>query len=281
MRFVSYLFRVPLGCWFVFFGLLLPPILVLRRGLLPIVVVTLLTLLGWLPGLIAALIYLYGDYINQNRFQSKYSQTKFTYRDTYAHRNPNDLDFRVKLMVLSVAVLKADERNHLKEQNFVRKYFVEKYGRVETNRIIREYNGNPKYKSLDLETATTDLRHMMDYEYRLSVLHFMFSLAQIHRGLSNVENEKIRQIATLLKISANDFERLKFTYVDQTSNSHQILGVSKGATDQEIKFAYRKLVKKYHPDRIATADPETRDKASKKFQQIQKAYEDLKVYRGL
>lgn len=248
---------------------------------MPIVVVTLLTLLGWLPGLIAALIYLYGDYINQNEFQSKYSQVKFNYRDTYSHRNPNNLDFRVKLMILSVAVLKADERNHLKERNIIRKYFVEKYGRAETNRIIREYNGNPKYKSMDFKTVTTDIRHMMDYEYRLSVLHFMFSLAQLHRGLSNVENEKIRQLATLLKISANDFERLKFTYVDQISNSHQILGVSKGATYQEIKRAYRKLVKKYHPDRIGTVDPETRDKDSKKFRQIQKAYEDLKVYRGL
>lgn len=259
-----------------FLGLLLPPILVIRRGLLPFLVVSLLTLLGWLPGLIAAVIYLYGDYINQNNYRSKYSQAKFTYRNTYSYQNQNNLDFRVKLMVLSVSVLKTDKQNHLTGQNFIRKYFVERYGIAETNRIIREYNRNPKYKSMGLETVATSIGHTMDYEYRLSVLHFIFSLAQADQVFSHVENKKIRQIATLLKISPDDFDRLKSIYIEPTFNSHQVLGVSKDATVQEVKRAYRRLAKKYHPDRLGAVDPKTRDKASKKFQQVQKAYEDLK-----
>jgi molecular chaperone DnaJ len=53
-------------------------------------------------------------------------------------------------------------------------------------------------------------------------------------------------------------------------NYYDILGVSKTATDDEIKSAYRKLAKKYHPD--LNKDNE---EAHKKFQEINEANEVL------
>ena len=52
---------------------------------------------------------------------------------------------------------------------------------------------------------------------------------------------------------------------------YKILGVSPGASDEEIKRAYRALAKKYHPDRNP-GDEE----AAKKMQQINAAYERIK-----
>ena len=52
---------------------------------------------------------------------------------------------------------------------------------------------------------------------------------------------------------------------------YKVLGVSPDATDEEIKRAYRKLAKQYHPD-LNPGDQE----AAKKMQQINAAYEQIK-----
>ena len=52
---------------------------------------------------------------------------------------------------------------------------------------------------------------------------------------------------------------------------YEVLGVSKNATDEELKKAYRKLAKKYHPD----ANPDNPKEAEAKFKEVNEAYENL------
>jgi len=52
---------------------------------------------------------------------------------------------------------------------------------------------------------------------------------------------------------------------------YQILGVPKNAAEKDIKSAYRKLAKKWHPD----ANPNNQSEAEEKFKAIQEAYEVL------
>ncbi|MBO5287160.1 MAG: molecular chaperone DnaJ [Clostridia bacterium] len=49
---------------------------------------------------------------------------------------------------------------------------------------------------------------------------------------------------------------------------YEVLGVGKGASDEEIKKAYRTLAKKYHPD----LNPDNREEAEKKIKEINEAY---------
>lgn len=56
---------------------------------------------------------------------------------------------------------------------------------------------------------------------------------------------------------------------------YEVLGVPKGANADELKSAYRRLAKKYHPDVYATAPAEEKAKAEEKFKEIQHAYDVL------
>ncbi|MFA0778209.1 MAG: hypothetical protein PVTTEEND_001923, partial [Candidatus Fervidibacter sp.] len=51
---------------------------------------------------------------------------------------------------------------------------------------------------------------------------------------------------------------------------YEILGVSRDATDKDIKQAYRRLVRQYHPD----LNPNKKE-AEERFKEIQEAYEVL------
>ncbi len=69
--------------------------------------------------------------------------------------------------------------------------------------------------------------------------------------------------------------------MDFTKDYYKILGVEKEASEKEIKLAYRKMAKKYHPD-LNRTDPN----AKKKFIAVKEAYDILadptkrKIYDG-
>mgnify|MGYP004642254293 FL=1 len=54
-------------------------------------------------------------------------------------------------------------------------------------------------------------------------------------------------------------------------NPYEVLGVSPGASDEEIKKAYRDLTRKYHPD--ANINNPLADLAEEKFKEVQEAYD--------
>ena len=57
-------------------------------------------------------------------------------------------------------------------------------------------------------------------------------------------------------------------------NPYEVLGVKPGASQEEIKSAYRKLVKQYHPDQYG--DNPLKDLAQEKLAEVNKAYDMLK-----
>ncbi|MDJ0916498.1 MAG: co-chaperone DjlA [Woeseiaceae bacterium] len=70
---------------------------------------------------------------------------------------------------------------------------------------------------------------------------------------------------------------------DQLQDAYQALGVSKDASDSEVKRAYRKLISENHPDKLAARGlPESmRAVAEERSRELNKAYDLIKESRGL
>jgi hypothetical protein len=59
-------------------------------------------------------------------------------------------------------------------------------------------------------------------------------------------------------------------------SARRVLGVRKGASENEIAAAYRKMARTYHPDKVAHRAPQDRVAAEERMKEINAAYSELK-----
>ena len=76
--------------------------------------------------------------------------------------------------------------------------------------------------------------------------------------------------------SGGSYQRNTYnTYTMDKSKYYTILGVNKGASQDEIKRAYHKLAKEHHPDRFVNSSDSEKKYHENKMKEINDAYENL------
>ena len=189
-------------------------------------------------------------------------------------------DFEICLLVLASIVIKADGKVDQRELNFVRIQFVNMYGKQRANNAFKLFNGIIK-KEVSARQICIQIRQNMSHASRLQLLHFLFGIAKSDQQVVRAELEEIKKIAGYLYVNPQDYESIKAMFFDATGNAYRILEVSQSATNEEVKKAYRKMVKKHHPDKIQGLGEVHLKGANEKFQSIQSAYEAIKNERGM
>lgn len=189
-------------------------------------------------------------------------------------------DFEISLLILASIVIKSDGKVDNRELNFVRNQFVGMYGKARANRAFQLFKGLMK-KQVSARQVCFQIRQHMPHSSRLQLLHFLFGIAKADEYVSEIEVNEIRKIAGYLYINQYDFESIKAMFYSSSDSAYKILELETSATDSELKTAYRKMVKKYHPDKLIGLGKEHLKGAKEKFQRIQEAYESIKNERGI
>ncbi len=190
-------------------------------------------------------------------------------------------DFELNLLSLASLVIKADGKVSQKELDYVRTYFVQAYGRERANATFRTFNDVVKEREVSADKICAYIRPRLRYEVRLQVVHFLFNIANADGNLAQQEVDMINKISGYLRIGQQDFDSIKAMFFKSSDEAYKILEVDKDATNDEIKKAYRKMAKKYHPDKLQHMDEAYQKGAQEKFNKVQEAYEKLQKERGL
>ena len=198
----------------------------------------------------------------------------------YGKQEVSPGDFELNLLSLASLVIKADGTVSQKELDYVRHYFVQSYGKERANATFKLFNDVIKKRQISAANICSYLRPRLRYEVRLQVIHFLFNIAQADGQVSSAEASKIQSIAGYFSINRRDFESIKAMFFRSADSAYKILEIDKNASNAEIKTAYRKMVKKYHPDKLINMDEAYQKGAKDKFNQVQEAYEKLQKERG-
>ena len=189
-------------------------------------------------------------------------------------------DFEINLLALASLVIKADGKVTQNELDFVRRYFVSAYGKNRANEVFKIFNQNVKNKGISVSKISRLFNLALNYESRLQVIHFLFGIAKADGNISELEIKKLLEFSNLFKLSYADFLSIKAMFIKETDNAYKILELDKTATNDQIKKSYRELAKKHHPDKVQHLGDAYVKAAQDKFQQIQKAYQNIKNERG-
>jgi len=116
----------------------------------------------------------------------------------------------------------------------------------------------------------------------LSFFDILFQVAAADSEFHLNEEAALKKIKDIFQISDFQYDNIKSRYFKDLNKYYKFLNCTPENTDQEIKSSYKKLVKEFHPDTIVSKGlpEEFVDFATKRFREIQEAYEKIRQERN-
>ena len=188
------------------------------------------------------------------------------------------------LLVLVAATMKADGKVLKSELDYVKKFLVHNFGQESATEAISILKDILK-QEIPVTEVCLQIKQNMNYSSRLQLIHFLFGIANADGHVDERELKLIEQICVAMGINTPDIESIKAMFVKDTGYAYKILEISKDASDDDVKKAYRRMAMKYHPDKVSYLGEDFIEKmqktAKEKFQKVGEAYEQIKKERNI
>lgn len=223
-------------------------------------------------------------------------------KDDFGFLGDNE-DFIRNILALAAYIAKADRKVSASEMAYVEKELKKDFKDNYAQQYFSIYKTYLK-KEISVRRVAMRINADFDLPAKIQLLHFLVGIIAADGKLTPEEEHKIFTIARLLRVHSSFLRSimatfgLRYSHRQEKKKTHQknyqrksftsnldaaytILGISKTATDAQVKKAYRKLAKIHHPDRVIHLGEAYQMKAKEKFQKISDAYELIKERRGM
>lgn len=189
-------------------------------------------------------------------------------------------DFGAAMLILFASVMKADNELKKSELEFVKKFFIENFGKNYTKQRMELFK-KILNQDININSVCNQIKSHMDINSKIQLIHVLFGLSKADNQIHQNEITIITNIANLIGLNQSDFKSIKAMFIEDTKSSYKVLGLDSNANLSEIKDAYRKMAAKYHPDKVLHLGDEFAKVAEEKFKSINDAYQKIKKERNI
>ncbi len=196
--------------------------------------------------------------------------------------------FMVALISLAAKVAKADGKVTRAEiQSFDR--FLQQNLRMgtEERKIAARIFNEARDSSIPVEDFAQQIREVLGgrREQLRDLVTMLMMVAMADDHLHPEEERIIREVNRHLGLSPHDYDAAKamFRPTANVDAAYNTLGLASSASNEEVKRAYRRLAKEYHPDMVANKGmgEDFIKYAEDKMQAVNAAYDQIKKERGM
>ncbi|MBR3453769.1 MAG: TerB family tellurite resistance protein [Bacteroidaceae bacterium] len=228
------------------------------------------------------------QYYQQRDYYQQRQQQRQKQREQQQNEG-NRNSFLFSLLVLSAHIIQADGRIMHSEMEFMRNYLRQSFGdnaAIEGDAILKklfEYRKKQgQYLWLEqIRQACQEMAGQMVEEHRLQLMAFLCEIAKADGHIDSTEISALREVAIQLMLDDGVVDQMLHLGGTTLDDDYAVLGITKDASDDEVKRAYKKMALKYHPDRVATLGEDVKAAAQRKFQEINNAKERIYKSRNM
>lgn len=209
--------------------------------------------------------------------------------------NPQEL-FLQSLMLMSAYIIRADGRVMHSEMEYVRNFLRQNLGEASAKRgnemLLQFFNdekniGTQMFRNRVMQSAR--LMAGTDYSVRLQLLYFLVGISKADGVVAAEEEARLKELTMTMGLPLSELSSMlnmssgngHATTASSLEAAYKVLDIPSNATDDEVRQAYKKMVLKHHPDRVASLGEEVRKAAETKMQQINEAKDIIYKARGM
>ena len=207
-------------------------------------------------------------------------------------RQGNRNGFLFSILTSASYIIKADGKSMHSEMEAMRQFLRSNFGEIAVAQgeqvMLRLFE---RQKQMDAEQpgaykqtiyeCCAQLRAVLTESQRLQLLSFLALLSKADGIVASEEINALREITQQLGLSEAELNSMLNLGSTTLKDAYTILEISESATDEEVRAAYKRMVVKHHPDRVASLGEDIRAAAEKKMREINEAKELIYKARGM